>query len=73
MTKKNILEAIVSESDLVAKLVPLSESDIFDFMKNLRGGTYFNMGMYSSIPVSRAYKKTLRIYKVLNKIGRAHV
>ena len=66
MNKKNIVEAIVSESELVAKLTPLSETNIFDFMKNLRGGTYFNMGMYSSIPVSRAYKKTLRIYKVIN-------
>ena len=65
-TEKKITEAINSESDLVAKLKPLSETEIFDFMQNLRGGTYFNMGMYSSIPVSRAYKKTLRIYKVLN-------
>lgn len=66
-TEKQITEAITSEGDLVAKLKPLSETEIFDFMKNLRGGTYFNMGMFSFIPVSRAYKKTIRIYKVLNQ------
>ena len=66
-TEKFIKESIASESELVAKLHPLSETEIFDFMKNLRGGTFFNMGMYSFIPVSRAYKKTLRIYKVLNQ------
>lgn len=59
-------EAIASEHDLVAKLVPLSETQIFSFMQSLRGGTYFNMGMYSSIPVSRAYKASYRIYKVIN-------
>lgn len=65
-TEKQITEAITSESDLMAKLKPLSETEVFDFMQNLRGGTYFNMGMYSSISPARAYKKTLRIYKVLN-------
>jgi hypothetical protein len=62
----NIKEAISLESDLLLKLNPLSEAEIFEFMKNLRGGTYFNMGMYSSIPVSRAYKSTIRIYKVID-------
>lgn len=61
-----INEAISLESDLLLKLKPLSEAEIFDFMKNLRGGTYFNMGMYSSIPVSKAYKSTIRIYKVID-------
>lgn len=61
-----ITEAISLESDLLLKLKPLAETEIFDFMKNLRGGTYFNMGMYSSIPVSRAYKNTIRIYKVID-------
>lgn len=59
-------EAISLEADLLLKLKPLSEVEIFEFMKNLRGGTYFNMGMYSSIPVSRAYKSSIRIYKVLD-------
>lgn len=59
-------EAIALEADLLLKLRPLPETDIFTFMKNLRGGTYFNMGMYSSIPVSRAYKSTIRIYKVID-------
>ena len=63
---KNLKEAISLESDLLLKLNPLSEAEIFEFMKNLRGGTYFNMGMYSSIPVSRAYKSTIRIYKVID-------
>jgi hypothetical protein len=57
-------EAISFEADLLLKLKPLPEADIFEFMQNLRGGTYFNMGMYSFIPVSRAYKSTIRIYKV---------
>lgn len=61
-----ITEAISLEADLLLKLKPLSEVEIFDFMKNLHGGTYFNMGMYSSIPVSKAYKSTIRIYKVLD-------
>lgn len=65
-TEESLKEAIAVESDLLLKLTPLAENDIFDFMKNLRGGTYFNMGMYSSIPVSRAYKKSFRIYKVIN-------
>ena len=64
MTK--ITEAIALEADLLLKLKPLSEAEIFTFMKNLRGGTYFNMGMYSSIPASRAYKSTIRIYKVID-------
>lgn len=61
-----INEAISIESDLLLKLKPLSETEIFEFMKNLRGGTYFNMGMYSSISPARAYKKSLRIYKVID-------
>ena len=61
-----VTEAISLESDLLLKLKPLPEAEIFEFMKNLRGGTYFNMGMYSSIPASRAYKSTLRIYKVID-------
>lgn len=62
----NITETISIEADLLLKLRALPEADIFEFMKNLRGGTYFNMGMYSSIPVARAYKSTMRIYKVQN-------
>jgi hypothetical protein len=62
----NINEAISLESDLLLKLKPLSEVEIFEFMKNLSGGTYFNMGMYSSISPARAYKKSLRIYKVID-------
>lgn len=61
-----IKEAITVESDLLLKLNPISEIEIFEFMKNLRGGTYFNMGMYSSIPVAKAYKSTIRIYKVID-------
>ena len=64
MTK--VTEAINLEADLLLKLTPLSEAEIFEFMKNLRGGTYFNMGMYSSIPVSKAYKSSIRIYKVID-------
>jgi hypothetical protein len=62
----NINEAISLEADLLLKLKPLPEAEIFEFMKNLRGGTFFNMGMYSSIPVARAYKSTIRIYKVID-------
>ena len=63
---KKMNEAISLESDLLLKLKPLPEAEIFEFMKNLRNGTFFNMGMYSSIPVSRAYKSTIRIYKVID-------
>lgn len=62
---KPIVEAIDKEADLILKLSPISENEIFDFMKNLKGGTYFNMGMYSSIPVARAWKASYRIYKVI--------
>ena len=67
MTKIN--EAISLEADLLLKLKPLPEAEIFEFMKNLRGGTFFNMGMYSSIPVARAYKSTIRIYKVIDLLA----
>lgn len=60
-----ITETISVEADLISKLKPLADSEIFAFMDALRGGTYFNMGMYSPISVARAYKKTLRIYKVV--------
>jgi hypothetical protein len=63
--ENKVTEAIDLESDLILKLSPIPEADIFEFMKNLKGGTYFNMGMYSNIPVSRAYKSTFRIYKVV--------
>lgn len=59
-------EAISLEADLLLKLRALPETDIFEFMQNLRGGTYFNMGMYSAIPVAKAYKATIRIYKVVD-------
>ena len=65
-TSENLVETINSEQDLVSKLVPISEVDIFSFMKTLHGGSFFNMGMFSSIPVARAYKQTFRIYKVIN-------
>lgn len=61
----NMNEAITLESDLILKLKPIPEADIYAFMGGLRGGTYFNMGMYSSIPIARAYKSTLRLYKVV--------
>ena len=66
---KNMNEAISLEADLLLKLKPLPEAEIFEFMKNLRNGTYFNMGMYSSIPVARAYKSTIRIYKVIELLA----
>lgn len=62
---KNLEEAITIESDLILKLKPIPEAEIYDFMDNLRGGTYFNMGMYSSLPIARAYKSTFRLYKVV--------
>lgn len=62
---ENMNEAITLESDLILKLKPIPEADIYAFMGGLRGGTYFNMGMYSSIPIARAYKSTLRLYKVV--------
>lgn len=65
MKARTLIEEISVEADLINKLKPISDKDIFEFMDSLRGGTYFNMGMYSPITVSRAYKKTIRIYKVV--------
>ena len=62
---KTLAEAIVTENDLMSKLVPIPEADIMAFMGGLRGGTYFNMGMYSSIPVAMTYKSAFRLYKVV--------
>ena len=63
--KEELVETIVNEDDLILKLKPLSEAEIYEFMDNLKGGTYFNMGMYSSIPIARKYKATYRLYKVI--------
>jgi hypothetical protein len=63
---KSLTEAINSVSELEAKLRPLSELEIFKFMHGLRPGTFFNMGMYSMIPVASAYKDSIFIYKVIN-------
>jgi hypothetical protein len=60
----NLIETITTEADLLAKLRTLPEAEVFNFMKNLRSGTFFNMGMYSSIAPKAAYKSTYRIYKV---------
>ena len=65
ISENQVNEAITIESDLILKLKPIPEVDIYAFMKGLRGGTYFNMGMYSSIPIARAYKSTFRLYKVI--------
>jgi hypothetical protein len=62
---ESLEEAISVESDLILKLKPITEPEIYDFMDNLKGGTYFNMGMYSSIAIARAYKSTYRLYKVV--------
>lgn len=66
MVKSKITEDIGIESDLLLKLTAIPEADIFNFMDSLRGGTYFNMGMYSLIKPSKAYKPSIRIYKVVN-------
>lgn len=65
MGAENVKEAINTEADLLLKVRPIPESDIFKFMDGLRGGTYFNMGMYNSISIAKAYKATLRLYKVV--------
>ena len=65
-TSDNLIEAIETESDLVSKLTKLQPNDIYDFMKNLHNGTFFNMGTYKIVPLARAYKKTYSIYKVTN-------
>lgn len=62
---RKLAEAIASEADLLLKLKPITEAEIYEFMDNLKGGTYFNMGMYSSIPIARAYKSIYRLYKVV--------
>lgn len=62
--KPDLREEIEKESDLLMKLAPISENEIYDFMDNLKGGTYFNMGMYSSLPIAKLHKSNVRIYKV---------
>lgn len=52
--RANLKEVLSIESDLILKLKPITEAEIYTFMDGLRGGTYFNMGMYSSIPVAKA-------------------
>lgn len=63
--RANLKEVLSIESDLILKLKPITEAEIYTFMDGLKGGTYFNMGMYSSIPVAKAWKATYRIYKVI--------
>ena len=63
---KELVETINSESELLSKLVPLSEADIYSFMSNLHNGTYFNMGIFKSVAPAKAYKQTYRIYRVVN-------
>lgn len=63
--KQDLREDIEKESDLLMKLAPISENEIYDFMDNLKGGTYFNMGMYSSLPIAKLHKPSVRIYKVV--------
>lgn len=52
--RANLKEVLSIESDLILKLKPITEAEIYTFMDGLKGGTYFNMGMYSSIPVAKA-------------------
>jgi hypothetical protein len=61
-----LVETITSEDELLPKLVPLSETDIYNFMSNLHNGTFFNMGIFKSVPLAKAYKQTYRIYRVVN-------
>lgn len=63
--KPDLREDIEKESDLLMKLAPIPENEIYDFMDNLKGGTYFNMGMYSSLPIAKLHKSNVRIYKVI--------
>ena len=60
-----LTEDIVSIADLDTKLQPLLETEILDFMSKLRGGTFFNMGMFSMIKPNAANKHK-RIYKITN-------
>lgn len=63
---KKLQEAITAEADLLLKIQALPEANIFKFMQELKGGTYFNMGMYKVIKPAKAYKGSLRIYCVQN-------
>ena len=38
--KQDLREDIEKESDLLMKLDPIPENEIYDFMDNLKGGTY---------------------------------
>lgn len=63
--EKALTESIVTIADLDTKLHPLSDDAILNFMSKLRGGTYFNMGMFSVIAPNAANKHK-RIYKIMN-------
>lgn len=63
--EETLVESVVSIADLDVKLQPLSDEEILAFMSRLRGGTYFNMGMFSVIKPNAANKHK-RIYKVMN-------
>ena len=62
---EQLTESISSIADLDVKLQPLSDAEILSFMAKLHGGTYFSMGMFSTITPNAANKHK-RIYKVTN-------
>lgn len=64
-TADALMESITSIADLDVKLQPLTDAEILSFMSKLRGGTYFNMGMFSTIAPNAANKHK-RIYKITN-------
>lgn len=65
LQNKELTEAITSEADLMLRLTPLTSDEIFNFMEGMKKGTLFNLGQYSSVPVSAKYKNDIRIYKVI--------
>lgn len=62
---RKLSEAIVSEADLLLKLSPVAPVEIRDFMANYKKGTFYTLGIYSSISIARDFKKSLRLYRVL--------
>lgn len=62
---RKLSEAIVSEADLLLKLNPVAPAEIRDFMANYKKGTFYTLGIYSSISIARDFKKSLRLYRVL--------
>ena len=54
---KKIVENIKNEGELRLKLSAVAPADIRDFMENYKRGTFYTLGIYSSISIAKNFKK----------------